>query len=82
MSIAISNHTMTAHITGQKSHYFFHSHELRELKVEEDRIIVRLTNNDILTLVHQYPAEIAKDIFAAIENNENLSFPVGEVELR
>jgi hypothetical protein len=73
---------MTVRVFSPESNHFFHSHELREVKVEKDRIIIRLTNNDIMTLIVNHPDEIAKDIFAAIENNEDMSFPIGQVELR
>lgn len=73
---------MTVRIAAPQSNYFFHSHELRELKVENGKIVVRLTNNDILTLVVNHTDEIIKDILDAIENGADMSFPVGQVELR
>ena len=72
---------MTVRIFAFDTDYFFHSQELRALKVEDGQITVTLTNKDVLVLGHDHAREIAKDILEAIEKNEDMSFPIHSLKL-
>jgi len=72
---------MTVRLVTPDTYFYFHSHELRELKVKNEKIVVTLVSGDTLNIRIQQPEEILKDILEAVEEGNDLSFPVNSCKL-
>jgi hypothetical protein len=67
---------MTVRLFTHETNFYFHSHELREIKVKNEKIVVALIGGDTLNIRIQHPEEILKDILEAVEKGNDMSFPI------